>query len=670
MTTNETHGQSLRAVAAAAMRENGFEPEFSPAAIAQVRALDEVDASSPRARTEDLRPLCWSSIDNPMSRDLDQVEHAERRDDDAIVVRLGIADVSSLVPVGSAADDHAATNTTSVYTGVTVFPMLPERLSTNLTSLNEGEDRLAFVIQFAVGADGRLSDETVYHALVRNRAKLSYGEVGAWLEDDGPAPAAIAASAELADQVRLQAEATRRLRDARVTAGALDFESVEASPVVANGKVIDLAVTQRDRARDLIEDLMVAANRCVATYLHANGSSSIRRVVRRPERWDRIAAIAAEHGVLLPPEPDAPALSAFLAERRAADPEHFADLSLSIIKLLGAGAYVVEPAGGSDTDAGHFGLAVADYVHSTAPNRRFPDLVTQRMLRATWLREPAPYDDDALAEIAEHSTERGKAARKVERTVRKMAGAALLAERVGDSFTAIITASSAKGMYARVLSPPVEGRIVRGTQGLDVGDTVRLTLLGVDAGRGHIDFAHEPVDVERKLQRSRRKKRMADALRPRIGETFVVEVTAAGEHGTWVRALDGSAEGRVIRGLEGLATGMTVPVRLVKTDSVHGFIDFEYVTADVGRKDARRDRKRAAARTLAHRIGDTFDAVVTGVSRKATWIETTPEGIEGRLVRGTAGLQKGDRVRVVLLVADARRGYIDFAREDAVVPVT
>jgi exoribonuclease-2 len=505
---------------------------------------------------------------------------------------------------------------------------------------------------------------------VRNRAKLSYGEVGAWLEDDGPAPAAIAASAELADQVRLQAEATRRLRDARVTSGALDFESVEAAPVVANGKVIDLAVTQRDRARDLIEDLMIAANRCVATYLHANGSSSIRRVVRRPERWDRIAAIAAGHDVRLPPEPDAPALSAFLAKRRAADPEHFADLSLSIIKLLGAGEYVVEPAHGSDTDVGHFGLAVADYVHSTAPNRRFPDLVTQRMLRATWLRQSAPYDDDALAVIAEHSTERGKAARKVERTVRKMAGAALLAERVGDSFAAIVTASSAKGMYARVLSPPVEGRIVRGGQGLDVGDTVRLTLLRVDAHRGHIDFAHDAVDVERKLQRSRNKKRMADELRPRIGETFVVEVTAAGEHGTWVRALDGSAEGRVVRGIEGLEKGMTVPVRLIRTDSVHGFIDFEHVAADVERKDSRRDRKRAAARTLVHRIGDTFDAVVTGVSRKATWIETTPDGIEGRLVRGTAGLEKDDRVRVVLLVADARRGYIDFAREDTVVPVT
>jgi exoribonuclease II len=576
MTTSESRDTSLRAAAAAAMRENGFEPEFSPAAIAEVRALNEGDASSPQDRTKDLRSLLWSSIDNPTSRDLDQVEHAERGDDDTIIVRLGIADVSSLVPAGSAADEHAATNTTSVYTGVTVFPMLPERLSTDLTSLNEGEDRLAFVIQFTVGADGSLSDETVYHALVRNRAKLSYREVGAWLEDEGPAPAAVAASAELADQVRLQAEATRRLRDARVTAGALDFESVEASPVVANGKVIDIAVTQRDRARDLIEDLMIAANRCVASWLHSNGSSSIRRVVRRPERWDRIIAIAAEHDVALPPEPDARALSAFLTKRRAADPEHFADLSLSIIKLLGAGAYVVEPAAGSDTFAGHFSLAVAEYVHSTAPNRRFPDLVTQRMLRATWLRQPAPYDDDALAAIAEHSTERGRAARKVERTVRKMAGAVLLAERVGDSFAAIITASSAKGMYARVLNPPVEGRVVSGGQGLDVGDTVRLTLLRVDAERGHIDFAHDSVNVERKLQRSRNKKRMADALRPRIGETFLVEVTAAGERGTWVRALDGSAEGRVVRGIEGLEKGMTVTVRLIRTDSVHGFIDFAH----------------------------------------------------------------------------------------------
>ena len=669
MSTNESRTPSLRAVAAAAMREHGFEPEFSPAVVAEVRALDESDVRAQRPETRDLRSLPWSSIDNRTSRDLDQIEHAERRADGAIVVRLGIADVSSLVPRGSAADDHAATNTTSVYTGVTVFPMLPERLSTDLTSLNEGEDRLAFVIEFAVAPDGGISDPSVYHALVHNRAKLSYTEVGAWLEGDGPAPAAIAASSELAGQVRLHDEAARRLRDARVTAGALDFESVEASPVVANGKVIDLAVTQRDRARDLIEDLMVAANRCVAIYLQANGSSSIRRVVRRPERWERIVAIAAEHEVALPPEPDARALGAFLAARRAADPEHFPDLSLSIIKLLGAGEYVVEPAAGSADDAGHFGLAVADYVHSTAPNRRFPDLVTQRMLRATWLRETAPYDDATLAEIARHSTERGKAARKVERTVRKMAGAALLAGRIGDSFPAIVTSSTRKGTYARVLSPPVEGRIVKGEQGLDVGDTVRLTLLRVDAERAHIDFAHESAGVERKLERSRAKKRMADRLRPRIGETFVVEVTAAGPQGTWVRALDGSAQGRVVRGIDGLAKGMTVPVKLVRTDSVHGFIDFEHVGVDYARKESRSDRKRAAARALADRIGDPFDAVVTGVTQRAVWIETTPERIEGRLVRGIAGLDAGDRIRVVLLVADARRGYIDFAREDAVVPV-
>jgi exoribonuclease R len=651
------------------MRENGFEPEFAPAVMAEVRALDDDAQELKQPETQDLRALLWSSIDNPTSRDLDQVEHAERAAGDAIIVRLGIADVTTLVPAGSAADEHAATNTTSVYTGVTVFPMLPERLSTDLTSLNEGVDRLAFVVQFSVSADGSLSDESVYHALVRNHAKLSYDAIGLWLEGAGPAPAAVAASAELEEQVRLQDEASRRLRDARALAGALNFESVEASPVVANGKVIDLAVTQRTRARDLIEDFMVAANRSVATYLHAHGSSSIRRVVREPERWDRIVAIAAEYGDALPAEPDSPSLSAFLARRRAADPEHFADLSLSIIKLLGAGAYVVEPAAGSGTDAGHFGLAVADYVHATAPNRRFPDLVTQRMLRATWSQAPAPYDDAVLARIAGHCTERGRAARKVERTMRKMAGASLLAERVGDSFTAVVTAASRKGSYARVLSPPVEGRIVEGAQGLDVGDTVRLTLVRVDAEHGHIDFAHETKDAERKLERSRRKKQLADRLRPRIGEMFAVEVTSATDRGTWVRALDGSVEGRVVRGFSTLRKGMKVDVRLIATDSAHGFIDFEYIGPGHDVKEARRQRKRAAARKLAERIGDTFDAVVTGISGNATWIRAAPGDIEGRLVRGRSGLSVGDEIRVVLLVADARRGYIDFARDTAVVPV-
>jgi exoribonuclease R len=662
---SEARVPSLRMVAAAAMRENGFEPEFAPAVLAEVRALDDDAAGLQQADTRDLRALLWSSIDNPTSRDLDQVEHAERAGD-GIVVRLGIADVTTLVPAGSASDDHAATNTTSVYTGVTVFPMLPERLSTDLTSLNEGEDRLAWVVEFAVGADGSLSGESVYHALVHNHAKLAYEDVGLWLEGAGPAPMAVATSPALEEQVRLQDEAAQRLREARALAGALNFESVEASPVVANGKVIDLAVTQRDRARDLIEDLMVAANRSVAAYLHANGSSSIRRVVREPERWDRIVAIAAEHDVTLPPDPDSRALSEFLAGRRAADPEHFADLSLSIIKLLGAGAYVVEPAAGSGTDAGHFGLAVADYVHSTAPNRRYPDLVTQRMLQAVWSGGGTPYDDVALAAIAEHCTERGKAARKVERTVRKMAGAAFLAGRVGDSFTAMVTAASRKGTFARVLRPPIEGRIVEGERGLDVGDTVRLTLLRVDAARGHIDFSHEVQDSGRRLERSRGKKRLADRLRPRIGETFMAEVTAAGERGTWVRTVDGTAEGRVVSGFKELEKGMTVPVKLVATDSVHGFIDFEYLGAGHGAKVARRERKRAAALKLRDRIGDTFEAVVTGISANATWIRTTPGDVEGRLVRGRAGLKVGDVVPVVLLAADARRGFIDFAREGEV----
>jgi exoribonuclease R len=650
------------------MLEHGFEPDFAPAVMSEVNSLSSDPEAARQRETQDLRSLLWSSIDNPTSRDLDQVECAERDGDD-IIVRLGIADVTSLVTAGSAADDHASTNTTSVYTGVTVFPMLPERLSTDLTSLNEGVDRLAFVVQFTVHADGSLSGESVYHALVHNHAKLAYEEVGLWLEGRADAPAAVRASTELAEQIRVQDDAGQRLRNARARAGALNFESVEATPVVARGKVIDLAVTQRDRARDLIEDFMVAANRSVAAYLHAHGSSSIRRVVRQPERWDRIVDIAAKYDVTLPAQPDSPALNAFLAARREADPEHFLDLSLAIIKLLGPGAYVVEPAGGSDSDAGHFGLAVADYVHSTAPNRRFPDLITQRLLRATWSGEPAPYTDAVLTGIAEHCTERGKAARKVERTVRKMAGAALLADRVGDSFAAIITAASHKGTYARVLSPPVEGRVVSGARGLDVGDTVRLTLLRVDAERGYIDFEHDAGEADRKLERSRRKMRLADQLRGRIGDTFMAEVTGAGDQGTWVRAVDGSAEGRVVRGFKHLSRGMKVPVKLIGTDSVHGFIDFEYVADDYDEKEARRARKRQTALTLMTRIGDTFDAVVTGVSPRATWIAASPGNIEGRLVRGTSGLKVGDEIRAVLLVADARRGFIDFAREDAVVPV-
>jgi exoribonuclease R len=650
------------------MRQNGFEPEFSAAVMREVRSLGDPSDNPLPAGCHDLRGLAWSSVDNRESRDLDQIEVAERRADGSIRIRIGVADVGSLVQLGSAADAHAAANTTSVYTGVAVFPMLPERLSTDLSSLNEREDRLAVVIEFDVTADGALANPSVYRALVHNKAKLVYDDVGMWLDGKAPAPRAIATSREMEDQLRMQDEAARRLRQARSVAGALDFESVEARPVVVNGKVVDLAVDRRNRARDMIEDFMVAANRSVATYLLERGSPSLRRVVREPKRWDRIVALAADVGEKLPEKPDNVALSEFLARRRAADPEHFADLSLSVVKLLGPGIYVLERRLGDRRSAGHFGLAVADYVHSTAPNRRFADLVTQRMLRAAESGGDQPYSHDELIEIAKRCTERGEAARKVERTMRKVAGASMLAERVGESFAAIVTASSPKGIYARVLNPPVEGRIVRGGRGLDVGDTVRLKLVVADPVRGYIDFAHETEGASRKLERSRRKKAEADRLRPRIGEMFDAEVTGVSESGTYVRLGDGSAEGRVVRGYKPLTVGMKIKVKLVNTDSVHGFIDFEFTQGVDPAKDERRARKRAAALALRDHVGETFHAVVSGTSRKATWLRIMPGEIEGRLVRGRRGLSVGNDVHVVLLAVDPNRGFIDFARADTVLP--
>lgn len=658
---------SLRDVAAAAMRKHGFQPDFPADVIREVRSLDDPSDNAMPPDARDLRALLWSSIDNRESRDLDQIEVAERLSDESIRVRIGVADVDTLVKLGSAADAHAAANTTSVYTGVAVFPMLPERLSTDLTSLNEGEDRLAIVVQFDVAEDGKLGNASVQHALVHNHAKLTYDSVGLWLEGKAPPPRAIAKSPALRDQLLLQDEAAQRLRRARTLAGALNFESVEAAPVVVNGKVVDLAVAKRHRGRELIEDFMVAANRSVAVFLLERDLPSLRRVVREPKRWDRIVVLAAELGEKLPDKPDSVALSAFLARRQAADPPHFADLSLSVVKLLGPGVYVLERRLGNRRDAGHFGLAVADYVHSTAPNRRFADLVTQRMLRAATRGDVQPYSDEQLIEIAGRCTERGDAARKVERTMRKAIGASLLAERVGESFAAIVTAASPKGTYARLLSPPVEGRIVRGGRGLDVGDTVRLTLVVADPVRGYIDFEHETTGTSRKLERLRRKKAAADKLRPRIGKMFEAEVTGISESGTWVRALDGSAEGRVVRGTKGLAPGMKVTVKLVDTDSVHGFIDFEFTKGIEPGTEQRLARKRAAALALQDRIGETFRAVVTGTSQRATWIKTVAEGIEGRLVRGRRGLTVGDEIGVVLLSADPVRGFIDFAREDSVV---
>ena len=655
----------LIADARALMLANGFRPDFSAAVRREVSGLDnDAVVAAMRGVPRDQRGLLWSSIDNRESRDLDQVEVAERISGDLIRVSIGIADVDALVTKGSAVDEHAAENTTSVYTGVAVFPMLPERLSTDLTSLNEGVDRCAIVIELDVAPDGTIVREDAYRALVHNHAKLAYAPVGRWLEGAGLPPEPIGRVPGLEAQIRLQDEAARRLAVERGRAGALEIETVEARAVAVDGRVIDVAVVPRDRARELIENFMVAANGAMARLLSRRGVASIRRVVREPRRWDRIVSLAADMGETLPSAPDAPALAAFLARRRAADPRSYPDLSLTIVKLLGPGRYELERRAARRDGDDHFSLGAPEYAHSTAPNRRFPDLVTQRLIKRSSDVGGASYTEEELASIADRCTLREDAARKVERTMRKRAAAVLMADRIGDSFPAVVTGASSKGTYARLIRPPVEGRIVRGGGGLDVGDTVRVTLIGVNAEKGYIDFAHQTVDVSRKRERTRRKRAAAIRLAGRIGQRFDAIVTAVTPAGTWVRLSDGSAEGKVVAGAAGLRDGDRIAVRLVSTDSVHGFIDFAAMSPADARKEDRRRRKQSQARALTDRIGEAFDATVTGVTGRAVWIRVEAPSAEGRLVRGTRGLAVGDRIRATLLDADPDRGFIDFARED------
>jgi exoribonuclease-2 len=650
----------LVSVARRVMAANGFAADFPAEAVREAEAQP---ARSPDGLgAEDLRALPWSSIDNRESRDLDQAEVVEPLDRGLLRVRIAIADVHTRVAEGSAVDGHALANTTSVYTGVAVFPMLPERLSTDLTSLNPGEDRLALVVDVDVAPTGRIHRESVARALVRNHAKLDYESVGLWLEGHGPPPRETEERPELAEQITLQDEAARRLIALRRREGLLDFESLEPRPVVARGRVVDLQAAVQNRARDIIENFMIAANSALARFLTARGRSAIRRVVRQPKRWDRIVALAREVGDGLPAEPDRRALAGFLARRRKADPEHFADLSLAVVKMLGAGEYVLERRLDGRADTAHFSLGAAAYAHGTAPNRRYGDLVLQRLVAATLAGRDAPYEDDALGAIAERCTQMERAARKVERTVRKTAAAALMADRVGESFVAIVTGVSDKGTYVRVLRPPVEGRVVRGHEGLDVGDTARVTLIGVDPSLGHVDFEGPRGDVPRKIERSRRKRQAAARLAGKVGRTFRAVVVSATPKGVWVTVPGEFAEGRVVRGHHGLAEGQAVDVVLVSADSAHGFIDFEFPPGVEPRKVARSERKKQAALALRDRIGETFEAVVTGVSPRATWIRLRGPETEGRLVRGRRGLAVGDATKVVLLAVDPARGYIDFAR--------
>lgn len=468
------------------MIENGFEPDFPPAVEEEVQSI--TDGRNPISQSvRDMREILWSSIDNKTSRDLDQIEFAEKLGNGDIRLLVGIADVDGYVPQNSAIDQHAAKNTVSVYTEAKTFPLLPEELSFGLTSLLEADDRLAVVVELVIKENGDVPGNNIFLALTRNHAKLNYEEVGDWLDEEADIPEKVRATSGLEEQIRIQQEAAQRLHKFRCERGALEFETIESSAIVTNGEIRGLESVRPNAARKIIENFMVAANVEMAEFLELHGSLSLRRIVKTPERWDGIRKIAAERGESLPGEPDALALSAFLDHQRERDPIHFPDLSLAIVKLIGSGDYVVKVPG-VDSD-GHFGLAVRDYSHSTAPNRRFSDIVVQRLVKAALIGSSQPYSEDELRSIAEHCNDQETAARKVERKMRKVVAANVMQRHIGESFTAIVTGVTKSGTYARILRPPVDGRIVKGEAGLDVGEKVTVRLLSADPHSGFIDFA-------------------------------------------------------------------------------------------------------------------------------------------------------------------------------------
>ena len=478
---NDLHGIARRM-----MSEYGFEVDLPPAAAAQLQAI--TTAASPDVpQVRDLRELPWCSIDNDDSRDLDQLSVAQPQGDGAVKILVAIADVDATVAAGSPIDVHACANTTSVYTAAGTYPMLPERLSTDITCLAEAQDRLGLVIEMSVAPDGTVDGADVYRARVRNRAKLAYDGVAAWLQGLAPPPPRVARLPDMAQQLRVQDHVAQLLKQVRREQGALELTTPEAEVVFEDARLLDLRPDEDNRARELIEYFMIAANEVAADYLERKGSPSLRRVLRQPQRWDRIVELARACGERLPDTPDGHALSAFLLRRRQAAPAQFADVSLAVVKLLGRGEYVVKRPG--QPSEGHFGLALSDYTHATAPNRRYPDVITQRLLKAALSGARAPYDEARLRTLAAHCTEQQDNADKVERQVAKAAAALLLQPRVGEQFDAIVTGASPKGTWVRINHPTVEGRVVRGFEGLDVGDAVRVQLTHTDVQRGFIDFA-------------------------------------------------------------------------------------------------------------------------------------------------------------------------------------
>jgi exoribonuclease-2 len=470
------------------MTTSGLATDFPPAVLREVQSLTKTGSEKYTDDSiKDMREVLWSSIDNNESRDLDQVEYVERLPDGRLRLLVAIADVDMFVPKGSVIDQQAFVNTVSVYTPAIIFPMLPEQLSTDKTSLLEGQDRLAVVMELIITDEGVVSSKNVYRAAVRNHAKLTYGEVGEWLEGRSSAPGGVINVIGLEDQIRLQWEATERLHALRKENGALELETVEAEPVLSGGEVVRLDIKRHNRAQSIIESFMIAANTSMAELLQEREVPSLRRVVRTPERWPLIVKMAAPFSVTLPSKPDSRALSDFLTGRKAAEPEKYPELSLSVLKMLGGGDYRVEAPGLEQE--GHFGLAVHDYTHSTAPNRRYPDLITQRCLKAVIAGEAPPYSRETLEEIADRCNRMESAARKVERTTEKSAVAVLLGSHLGETFDGIVTGVKERGTFVRLLTPPAEGRITKGEEGLSIGEKVRVRLMSTESERGFIDFA-------------------------------------------------------------------------------------------------------------------------------------------------------------------------------------
>lgn len=477
---------NLLKIARSAMLERGLEPDFSPSALDELNRITQEGFASAKDLV-DLSDLPWCSIDNEKTMDIDQITVAEKQGSDVVKILVGIADVGSAIKKDGSLDKHAQKNTTSVYTEAKIFPMLPDRLSTDLTSLSPGEVRTAQVVEMFITPAGELQRSNVYRARVKNQAKLAYAGVAQWLDGAGPLPDAARKVDGMDEQLRIQDQIAQALRKCRYLHGALEFETLEPRAIMEGEKIVGLKVEKKNRAKELIEDLMIAANVATATFLNTSGYPTLRRIVRSANRWDRIVQVAAEYGAKLPTQPDPKSLGDFLSQRRIADPERFADLSLTIVKLLGRGEYVLALPG--EPLEGHFGLAVQNYTHSTAPNRRYPDLLTQRLLLSAQKGEAISYSTGELISLATHCTLQENIVEKVERQVRKCAAALFLSDRIGERYDAIITGASDKGVFARVIHPPVEGMVVRGERGLDVGDKVGVELVNVNVERGFIDFA-------------------------------------------------------------------------------------------------------------------------------------------------------------------------------------